>query len=402
MKMLARCLVLISLLCSAHAQTPACDLSPGKKMDKARMLHFTTIRASGADFGAVHFATALEFAKMGNYQDAWFDLQLALESMPWLDPASEPEFKPLRGCPVFRELVEQMEIRYPRTAHAKIAFTVGPKDLIPEGLAGDPADGSLYLSSIYHRKIVKIAPDGSVIDFVTEGQDGLLGVLGIKVDARDRSVWAASERAGEAALFHFDLHGKLLGKYSPQEKGKHLFNDLAITSRGDVYVTDSEDASVYKLRQGSDRLRRLSLGPRFYPNGIVLSPDEKILYVAHAFGIVMMDLKKSTFVPVKAGRDISTAQIDGMYFWRGHFIAVQNGFGPNRIVSLQLSDDQRSIIAGWLLEFRSENLELPTTGAILNGRFYYIVNSQVDHEEDGKLKNEGELRPVKIATIELW
>src|SRR6478672_13374522 len=124
MKMLARCLVLVSLLCSAHAQTPACDLSPGKKMDKARMLHFTTIRASGADFGAVHFATALEFAKMGNYQDAWFDLQLALESMPWLDPASEPEFKPLRGCPVFRELVEQMEIRYPRTAHAKIAFTV--------------------------------------------------------------------------------------------------------------------------------------------------------------------------------------------------------------------------------------------------------------------------------------
>jgi len=70
-------------------------------------------------------------------------------------------------------------------------------------------------------------------------------------------------------------------------------------------------------------------------------------------------------------------------------------------VSLQLADDQRSIIAGWLMEFRSANLELPTTGAILNGKFYYIVNSQIDHEEDGRLKNEGELRPVKIAAIDL-
>ena len=105
-----------------------------------------------------------------------------------------------------------IEARYPVTAASKIAFTVGPRDLIPEGLASDPADGSLYLSSIYHRKIVKITPQGKVSDFVAEGQDGLLGVLGVKVDPRDRSVWAASQRAGEAALFHFNASGKLLAK----------------------------------------------------------------------------------------------------------------------------------------------------------------------------------------------
>jgi len=306
--------LVLLLVSSSCAIAQSCNLPSGKELDKAQRKEFTKILGSNPDMSAVMFDLALNYAKLGNYKRAFTALKTALVHRPWLDPASEPSFKPISTCPEFRRLVQQIESKYPPVAAAKTAFVIEAKDLIPEGLAGDPADGSLYLSSIYHRKIVKIAPDGSVTDFVAEGQDGLLGVLGIKVDARDRSVWAASERAGEAALFHFDLHGKLLGKYTPQEKGKHLFNDLAITSRGDVYVTDSEDSSVYKLKQGSDRLRRLSVGPRFYPNGIALSPDETILYIAHAFGIVMMDLKKSTVVPLKSARDVSTAQIDGMYF----------------------------------------------------------------------------------------
>jgi len=48
-----------------------------------------------------------------------------------------------------------------------------------------------------------------------DAQDGLLGVLGIKVDPRDRSV-GASELRGQSALFHFARSGKTLGKYVPE------------------------------------------------------------------------------------------------------------------------------------------------------------------------------------------
>jgi len=89
------------------------------------------------------------------------------------------------------------------------------------------------------------------------------------------------------------------------------------------------------------------------------------------------------------------------YFLKNSLIAIQNGFGPNRIVRLQLAPDGKSVVSGKLLEFRSPNLELPTTGAILNGRFYYIVNAQIDHEQDGKLKDEDQLKPVKIAVLSL-
>ena len=401
MKMRFFCAVLLVFCCLAHAQTPECNLAPGKELDESQRKQFRKTLASKPDVAAVMFDLALSYARLGNYRKAWASLELALKHLPWLDPASEPDFKPFSGCAEFKRLVERVESKYPPVATARSAFIIGPKDLIPEGLAADPVDGTLYLSSIFHRKIVKIARDGTVSDFVSEGQDGLLGVLGIKVDARDRSVWAASERAGAAALYHFDSHGKLLGKYAPREKGKHLFNDLVVTSHGDVFVTDSEDQSVYKLPGGADRLSRFSLGDRFYPNGIALSSDEKALFVAHAFGIVRMDLQGSAIVALHAPPGISHAQIDGLYSWKGSLIAIQNGYGPNRIVRLQLSADGKAITSGQLLEFRSANLELPTTGAILNDRFYYIVNSQIDHELDGELRNEGELKPVKIAVIDL-
>ena len=395
------CLYCLLLVLPALALAQSCTIQNGKNLPEARQKQFAELLNSGTDTAAVRFDMALDYAKLGNYQMALSTLEEALKDTPWLDPASEPDFKPLSGCAAFRKVVTRVEARHPVTAASKIAFTVGPRDLIPEGLASDPADGSFYLSSIYHRKIVKITPEGKVSHFVAEGQDGLLGVLGIKVDPRDRSVWAASQRAGESALFHFNTSGKLLAKYAPQEAGKHLFNDLVVTPQGDVFITDSEDASVYKLPAGPGKLVRYSLGNRYYPNGIALSSDGKTAFVAHAFGIARMDLNDGSLVELQAAPGISTAQVDGLYFLNNSLIAIQNGFGPNRIVRLQLAPDGKSVLSGKLLEFRSPNLELPTTGAILNGRFYYIVNAQFDHEQDGKLKDEDQLKPVKIAVLPL-
>jgi hypothetical protein len=392
---------LLAVSSFAGAQTPECRLTSGKDLPEARRQQFATILSSGVDSAAVLFNMALDYAKVGNYQKALSTLEQALRDTPWLDPASESDFKPLSGCAAFRKLVTRVETKHPIVAASKIAFTVESRDLIPEGLASDSADGSFYLSSIYHRKILKISRDGKVSDFAAEGQDGLLGVLGIKVDPRDRSVWAASERSSESALFHFDATGKLLAKYAPQETGKHLFNDLVVTPRGDVLVTDSEDAGVYRLPAGASKLVRYSLGKRFYPNGIALSADGKTAFVAHAFGIARMNLNDGSIFELQAGPGISTTQVDGLYFLDNSLIAIQNGFGPNRIVRLQLPPDGKSILSGKLLEFRSANLDLPTTGAILNGRFYYIVNSQIDHEQDGKLKDVDQLKPVKIAVLNL-
>jgi hypothetical protein len=176
---------------------------------------------------------------------------------------------------------------------------------------------------------------------------------------------------------------------------------LVVTAKGDVLVTDDLDDAVYKLPHGTSKLLRMDIQNRFYPNGIALATYEESVYVAHAFGIILMDLDGSAITEVRKPKDISLAQIDGLYVRQGSLIAIQNVFGGNRIVQLRLTPDGKSISSGKLLEFRSPNLELPTTGTIEKDSFYYIVNSQIDHEEDGKLHGEEKLQPVKIAVLNL-
>jgi len=394
--------LLLTLAGNVLAQSGDCHLAATGELSPERQKIFQSLRSDSAlDQAAIQFNMALDYAQAGNSSKALSVLEQALSQAPWLDPSSEEAFKALRGCAKFQKLVAQVQEKYPPVAASHVVHSVPEKDLIPEGLASDPGDGTLYISSIYHRKIVKITPQGMISNFVSEAQDGLLGALGLKVDPRDHSVWAASERAGQAALFHFDRDGKTLAKYAPEEKGKHLLNDLVITSQGDIFVTDSEDSSVYKLAHGASKLVRLDLQKRPYPNGIALSGDEKSLYVAHAFGIVAMSLNGNEIHELTAPKDVSLAQVDGLYWRKGSLIGIQNGFGANRIVELRLAADGRGVSSGRLLEFRSSNLELPTTGTIYKDDFYYIVNTQVDHENDGKLTREETLQPVKIAVLPL-
>jgi sugar lactone lactonase YvrE len=394
-------LVVLLFLAGTVIAQSHCDLPSGKELSRAQQEQFKELLSRRGDHAAVRFAVALSYAKIGNLQQALTNLQQALTATPWLDPASEADFKTLHSCEPFRKLVQRVEMKYPSISTGKTVFTVLQKDVIPEGIAVDSSTGIFYLSSIYHRKILKIARNSTVTDFVAEGQNGLLSVLGIHVDPADRSVWAASESAGSAALYHFDASGHTLASFVPKDPGKHLFNDLVITPLHDVYVTDSENGSVYKLARGSRDFVRIGLNGRLYPNGIALSDDAKSLYIAHAFGIARIDVGTGSISELDAPDGISLAQADGLYYWRGNLIAIQNGFGPNRIVQLRLTPDGKGVTAGKLLEFRSANLELPTTGAIYEGWFYYIANSQIDHEENGKLKDPEHLKPVRIGRLRL-
>lgn len=385
---------------AAAAQSARCNPSRQPKSVSAVDAHWEKLKTQ-PDQALVAFHMAGLYAEFGHTDKALAALQKSLASDPWLDASQDPAFKDVAGCPEFQKLIDRVQKKYPPVANSEVVLTVGPKDLLPEGIAIDSHDGTMYLSSIFHKKIVKIGPDKRVSDFVSEGQDGLLSVLGLKVDARDRCVWAASERSGQAVLYHFSRSGKLLGKYRPKESGEHLFNDIIVTRTGDVYVTDSKDQSVYHLAPKNNELSRISLGDRLYPNGIALSADEKTIYIAHAFGIATMDRANAILGELQAPPGISIGDIDGLYCWHGKLIAIQNGAGGNRIAQFDLARDGRSITGSRLLEWRTDNLQLPTTGAIYDGWFYFMVNTQIDHDQDGKLVDPEHLQPVKVARIKV-
>ena len=66
----------------------------------------------------------------------------------------------------------------------KTISTKTENDVIPEGITIDPVKGTVYVSSIAHKKIIAVDGNGKTEDFITTNQDGFLEGLGMKIDTK--------------------------------------------------------------------------------------------------------------------------------------------------------------------------------------------------------------------------
>lgn len=284
------------------------------------------------------------------------------------------------------------------------------KDIIPEGITYDEKSKTIFLSSIHKSKILAISGDGFLSDFVSSGQDGIKQVLGMKVF--NGQLWACNNTAEEdtinreANIHVYDIANKKLVKRITIKDGtKHLFNDLYITRNGDAYVTDSDGAGIYLIKNGSDKAEPFIKGGIIpYPNGITATADEKKIIVSTGGGqgIVSIDLQ------TKAIKSITHAHYfiigaDGLYRYKNKLIAVQNVTFPEGIVEMQLSDDNQTITDIRHLAVGIPEFETPTTGVIVGDEFYFIANSQLFQliGNKGKIKNPEKLKETTLLKISL-
>jgi hypothetical protein len=299
--------------------------------------------------------------------------------------------------------VEKVHRDFPVEARARIALLTEEKNLIPEGLAWDPNRNVFYLSSLAQRKIVQITPDSHATDFVPSNRDHLFPVLGIRIDPRDSTVWAnTAEDRGNAALVHFDKNGNLLSRYAPSDSRKHLFNDLVVRKSGEVILTDSVGNQIYRFDLATQKFSELQVHRAlFYPNGIALAPDDNALFVADSLGVIRIDLKTLVSTDINPGPHSTLAGADGLYWYNGSLIAIQNGIGSPRVAAFKLSEDGTRITRTTILENRSTFTTLPTTGAIRGSDFYFIANSHIDNLNNDKILDVTQLEPVRVAVVHL-
>jgi DNA-binding beta-propeller fold protein YncE len=356
------------------------------------------------DRGAALYFLSTSKQHLGETREALQLLKECLALHEGFDPAGSPNLKVLKGSKEFDDLVESVHRDFPAVTQARLAFVTEEKDLVPEGLAYDARQNVYYMSSINRRKIVKITAEGRVSDFVPAGRDNLLAVLGIRLDPVDGTVWANSweEDTWRTELLHFDASGKLLGRYAPEDAGKHGFNDLVVRKNGEVILTDSISNQVFRFDRGAHTFVRLPVHRLLSgPNGIALADDDRQLFVADDLGVVHVNLDNGDSVDVNPGPRSTLAGIDGLYWHRGSLIAVQNGIGSPRIVAFRLSKDGSRAIQTVVLENRSAFTTLPTTGAIHGNDFYFIANSQVDNLNGNRIMDVTKLAPVRIAVVRL-
>ena len=362
------------------------------------------------------YSVAAAWALAGRTEEAhrW------LERLPELGSTLVPQaadFPQLAG-ERFDRVVEAVRRNVPR-AHAPTAFTLAQRDLIAEGIAHDARTGTFFVSSIYHRKVVAVARDGTVRDFVTADTLPLLSTLGMRVDPERRLLWVASaytptmkdvrpEEKGRSALhkLHLDT-GRELARYERAGDGKaHLLNDVALAADGAVYVTDSEAGEVLRLPPGAADGSAFEVlvpaGRHFYPNGLALSDDGRTLFFADFLqGLSAVTLATREVRTLSHPPGVSTHGFDGLYFHEGALVGVENGTGPGRVVRLPLAPSHDRVLGAEELETAHPLARIPTTGVIADGALYLVVNSQLRAFADGKPLPWEQLAPVHVVRVPL-
>ena len=354
-----------------------------------------------ADPGLLCFL-ARRYAGLGDQQRALGFLKECIAADVGYDPADVSAFQPLLNAE-FRELAEQAR-RYARVHHARVAFTVLDKDLFPEGLAVDAEKRVFYMGSMHRKKIVRITLSGKVTDFVKQDAYELMPIGGVHVDPADHSVWAATDPGEKhrSELVHFDAQGKLLERYTAPGPGTHDLNDLVLRDTREIYVTDTDANLVFRFDRKTHSLTALKFRrPILYPNGITLSGDQNLLYVGDILGVLAVDLRSNAEQEVHPGPKNTLAGIDGLYWYKGDLVGIQYGTGSFRVMQWRLSNDGRRVTESEVLERGTNFVKDPTTGAIFQGKFYFMANTGIDNLRDDQIVDESKLEPVKIAVVTL-
>src|SRR5712672_2410677 len=186
------------------------------------------------------------------------------------------------------------------------------RDCFLEGPSFD-LDGNLYVTNIPYGQTFRVSPDGEFTLVATyDGEPN-----GLKIH-RDGRIFIADHKQGLTLL---DPRSGKVEAFLDRPRGERFkgLNDLIFAKNGDCYFTDQGEAD---MRDPSGRLYRLRADGRLEcivehipsPNGLILTPNEEILYLAVTRGNAVWR------VPLNP---------DGSLGRVGIFIQLSGGTGPD-------------------------------------------------------------------------
>ena len=246
----------------------------------------------------------------------------------------------VRDLDVFTRMPERWRRTGQRSAWADANRGGAPVDSFLEGPVFDAA-GNLYLTDIPWGRVFRIDPAGDW-DLVSEF-DGEPN--GMKF-ADERTLIVTDYKNGLMAL---DVISGVLKPYLERRNSERFrgVNDLVFDSRGNLYFTDQGQSGMHEptgrvYRLAPDGRLDLLLSNVPSPNGVVLSPDERVLFVAATRGNCVW---RAPLMP-----DGSVAKV-GQFF---------TSYGPSGPDGLAMDEEGRLLVANpglgyvWVLNQRAE------------------------------------------------
>ena len=191
---------------------------------------------------------------------------------------------------------------------------------------------------------------------------------------------------------------------APEQIKEHLFGDLTIDSKGNIFVSDSKTNEIYKLSVMGKKLETFIPSGNFISlQGLDFNENDSLLFAAdYSQGIFKIDMKNKSVTLLANHSTTTLLGTDGLYFYNKKLIAIQNGINPQRIISIELDSSVSSVKDYKILESNNPLFDEPTLGVIAGNSFYYIGNSQWSRfNKDGTIFPDERLEYPLIMQIDL-
>jgi hypothetical protein len=220
-------------------------------------------------------------------------------------------------------------------------ITVDGEKVFPESMTS-AADGSVFFGSIGNKMIYRAAPGSDkAVPFVQPGTDSVQSTFGLFADNKTNTLWACSNLLGPpggppATLYAFDLKtGAPKGHYPFVTPGA-LCNDIATTTDGTTFATDTQNMQVEVLKKGAKALEVWAgadggLGPKGGAvDGISVLGHRVIVNELIASKLFSVPINKdgAAGTPVEITLDRPISRPDGMRtFGKSAVLIVEGGDG---------------------------------------------------------------------------
>ena len=385
-----------------------------QRLNDHKRLGWTLARLSALnpDSGDLRMALALNYASQGD-KSKTYDLLLKMKEQGYgIDLKDDPRFEKVTGTEAWDYVVQNLQLNLQPFGEGKVAFELPKGDTLFESIVWDPKREKFLVGSVRDGQIRIADTKGKLTKFITPADgSGLWSVYAMAVDADRDLLYVSSssslyfkgfrkEDFNKTGLFKFKLStGKLLDKVlMPTNDGSHTLSSITVGKDGKVFVADGLRNEIYTLE--GDALKLVIANPRLSSiRGIAVSGDGSTLYFAdHALGIFGADLKAGTGFPLAHDTTkLVLGGVEGLYWYDGTLVAIENGMSPQRVIRLHLSKDGKSVSKMMPLDVANPAFELPTYGTVAGDDLYFIANSQKNlYGQYGDLKDKEALQAVRI------
>lgn len=329
----------------------------------------------------------------------------------------DPRFAKIATTEVWQYILKGLDSNRAPYGDATKVHSIPAKHELIESLAWDPTRKQLLVGSAREGKVFIVGKDGTLAPLASaDDENGMWSVFDLAVDAKRGVLWVASTAVphfsgydpkadlGLAGVFKFDLKtGKFLKKFlSPAIVGQSFFlSTLTLGKDGEVYAADGVNNAVYQVRD--DQFRRLFHAPTLSSiRGMAVSDDGKTLFLGdHERGLIGYDLAAGKPFDIGVPKTLTLGGIEGVTWYKGELIVVQNEMQPARVMRLKLSDDRRNIAAVQPLAANLPELTLPTLGTLAGDQFLFIANSQKpNYDGFGLVVDKGRQKPLHILGVD--